>query len=1128
MSARAQTEPDSEGLDLWLPSEPPAVADSRDALDRLAPVLDPSSLENVRLLVSELVTNAVRHGPRDHGAQVGLAARLDGDVLHVEVSDGGPGFRPPPPRPAERPADAVGGWGLVLVERVASRWGIHDGAPTRVWFEMDHARRREIPASPWPGSIDGALLDGLRAAVIATDLEGSVTRWNRHAERLFGYRSEEAMGRRITELLVAPDDREAADAIMRQVRAGDPWEGEWHAPRRDGSRVWVHVSNTPVHDSEGRLLGMIGVSIDITKAKRGELALQESEERLRIALGAGGMGTWTWDVPAGVVRWSEELERLHGLQPGGFGGSFEDFQRDMHPEDRSAVLAAIERAVNEDDPYALDYRIVRRDGSVRWLAVRGSVFRDEHGKPLRMAGVSADVTDRKEAERALAVQFAVARELALAGSVEEATPRIIEAMAEALGWEVGALWRVAEDRPVLRMVGGWHAPGTSSRFLSRSAEVVLEQGQGLPGRVWKSGRAAWIPDVAQDANFSRKSLAVEEGLHAALEFPVTLGTEVLGVMEFFSHRIREPDEPLLRLMGAVGSQIGQFFERMSAESQVVESEARTRAIVDSALEGVVTMAENGTIVEMNPAACEMFGHRREDAVGEDLADLLIPEHLRGRHREALARLLETGRGRILGRRLELSAVRADGSEFPVELTVTRVGLPERELFTGYIRDITTRRRVEELRQRLLESERSSREQLEIAHERMTFLADASVILASSLDFRKTLGKVARLSVPRLADWCSVEVVEADGSISSLAVAHADPRKVSLARQFRRRYPPDPADPTGVAAVIRTGRPELVPQMMDEMIDSAVTDPEQRDMIGRLGLRSAMMVPLMARGRVLGALSFASAESGRVFGEADLELAEDLARRAALSIDNARLYEERSHVARTLQRTLLPRHLPEIPGVEVASFYQPAGAMQAEVGGDFYDVFGSNGSWSVVIGDVCGKGIEAAALTGLARHTVRATSMREASPSAVLEDLNEVLLREDGDRYCTVALGRLELNGVARLTVACGGHPLPVVLRGDGRIEQVGVPGSLIGLFDTPILEERTTELGRGDTLILYTDGLIDSRQANAMDEAALQALIGTCGEFDAQQIADCLGDAVADAHGEAPDDTAILVLRVRP
>jgi hypothetical protein len=182
-----------------------------------------------------------------------------------------------------------------------------------------------------------------------------------------------------------------------------------------------------------------------------------------------------------------------------------------------------------------------------------------------------------------------------------------------------------------------------------------------------------------------------------------------------------------------------------------------------------------------------------------------------------------------------------------------------------------------------------------------------------------------------------------------------------------------------------------------------------------------------------------------------------------------------------------------------------------------------------IGDVCGKGVEAAALTGLTRHTLRATALKESSPARVLSDLNEVLLREDGDRYCTAALGRVELHDRgANVTMACGGHPLPLVLRAGGRVERLGVPGSLIGVFEDVAIDDRDTELGPGDALILYTDGVLDPRRSAAIDEEDLEALLETCTGFDALQIADLLGDAVAGTRGEAPDDTALLVVRAVP
>jgi serine phosphatase RsbU (regulator of sigma subunit) len=454
--------------------------------------------------------------------------------------------------------------------------------------------------------------------------------------------------------------------------------------------------------------------------------------------------------------------------------------------------------------------------------------------------------------------------------------------------------------------------------------------------------------------------------------------------------------------------------------------------------------------------------------------------------------------------------------------------PEEILFTGTIRDITSRRRAEELQAKLFESERAAREHVERAHDRSAFLADASVILGGSLDHRRTLAKIARLIVPRLADWCSVDLSEPDGTIQSVAVAHADPQKVELAREYRRRFPPEIATEGGVAGVVESGEPVIYPEVTPELIAERMPEAERRGMLQELGLCSVMVVPLKARGQALGSITFASADSGRTFGEADLELAQELARRAALALDNARLYEERSHIARTLQRSLLPRQLPGIPGIEVAAFYQAAGVAQTEVGGDFYDVVeAGDDAWAVIVGDVCGKGVEAAALTGMARHTLRVSVHHEPSPSRALEDLNRVMLREDGERFCTVALGRLERTyGGVRLTVACGGHPPPLVVRRDGGVATVGAPGSLLGVFRDVSIQDVVVELEAGDRAVFFTDGLIDSRHPTPLDEAGLRRLAASCRELTAQATVERLGDAVADPSGEAPDDVCVLVLLV--
>ncbi|MEA2179001.1 MAG: hypothetical protein QOG77_2298, partial [Solirubrobacteraceae bacterium] len=267
------------------------------------------------------------------------------------------------------------------------------------------------------------------------------------------------------------------------------------------------------------------------------------------------------------------------------------------------------------------------------------------------------------------------------------------------------------------------------------------------------------------------------------------------------------------------------------------------------------------------------------------------------------------------------------------------------------------------RARLLDAEQDARRRAE-------YLSRAGSLLAASLNVTATLEQIARLAVPELADWAFVELLQPDGSIDRAAVVHRDPARERWARELAERYPLDPEAPYGSAKVLRTGEAELIPEITEELLQAAAIDDEQLEVLHNVGFASAMIVPLRARGRVLGDLALASAESGRTFGDADLAMAQELADRCALAIDNARLFAERSYIARTLQEGLLPSDLPDIPRVELAVRYRAA-SHETDVGGDFYDVFASGGGWVFVAGDVVGKGAKAAAITGLARHTLRA-------------------------------------------------------------------------------------------------------------------------------------------------------------
>jgi serine phosphatase RsbU (regulator of sigma subunit) len=248
------------------------------------------------------------------------------------------------------------------------------------------------------------------------------------------------------------------------------------------------------------------------------------------------------------------------------------------------------------------------------------------------------------------------------------------------------------------------------------------------------------------------------------------------------------------------------------------------------------------------------------------------------------------------------------------------------------------------------------------------------------------------------------------------------------------------------------------------------------------------------------------------------------------MDNARLYTETRHIAQTLQNSLLPPQMPDIPGVEVAARYLPAGE-GTDVGGDFYDLFETyDGAWGVVIGDVCGKGPEAAAVTGLARYTIRAAAMKEASPSSILGTLNEAIRTQRDDlRFATVAYARMSRdNGSLHVATACGGHPLPILLRKDGSVEHLGQPGTLLGVFGDADLVDRSAVLLPGDAVIMYTDGITQDRgPLGPLTDESLAALVGTFAGLDAEAMADRILEAAMGEDPEGPrDDMAVLALKV--
>ncbi len=405
--------------------------------------------------------------------------------------------------------------------------------------------------------------------------------------------------------------------------------------------------------------------------------------------------------------------------------------------------------------------------------------------------------------------------------------------------------------------------------------------------------------------------------------------------------------------------------------------------------------------------------------------------------------------------------------------------------------------------------------------KLTFLAEAAIELSNSLDYEATLAKVAQLVVPEFADWSTIDLVD-DGVLRRLAVAHIDPAKVELAQELADRYPPDPDAPNGAWNVMRTGESEFLRELTDEVLEMLDLPEEQKQLVRDLQLRSAVTVPLIARGRVLGVMSWIAAESGRLYSEDDLALAEDLAKRAAIAIDNAELHSQTLAAAVQLQRAVLPDAMPVVDGMAVASWYRPSG--RTEVGGDFYDAIPlRDGRVALFVGDVMGRGVAAAANMAQMRAAVRAYAAADPRPAAVVGALDAMFGLFPTDQLVTLAYLLVDPT-TDSLTFTNAGHPPPALLRADGTTEQLPIAdGAPLGTVPQE-RTERSVEFRAGDTVVIFTDGLIERRDEDIStgQQRVLDALPGLAAD-DLSAALERFGEHLTDPSRN--DDVATLAAR---
>jgi PAS domain S-box-containing protein len=574
----------------------------------------------------------------------------------------------------------------------------------------------------------------------------------------------------------------------------------------------------------------------------------------------------------------------------------------------------------------------------------------------------------------------------------------------------------------------------------------------------------------------------------------------------------------LQVAETVAQRAGLAIDHARLDVELGETASELRTVLGALAEAVTVQRPDGELVYANAAAARLYGYPTVDALLEAGIKAFYERwDVRDEHGDPVPRQRLPGRRALTG---ELGPVlltqmveRTTGERTWQLLKASPVLAPDGRprLAVNVIEDVTDQRRRER---------------------GQAFLARASKLLTASLDPALTLREVAWAAVPELADWCAVDMPDERGRLHRVATADRSPQRSSTAALVVRERSVAGRVHVGPPEVMRTGRPQYYPQVTDALLRAATAgDEDQYEALRAVGARSVLVVPMLVAGAAIGTITMGTIESARRLTEDDLALAEELGRRAGIAVEHARVHRDRSTIAATLQAALLPRSLPEVPGVEIAARFRAATG-GATVGGDFYDVFplgagGPTDSWMIVMGDVTGKGPAAAAITSLARYAIRTAALYERSPSRVLEQLNHVLVHDDDRRrLCTAVCARVDPGG--EVVVSCAGHPPPLRSLPDGTVVPVGDPGTLLGAFAEGHWSDATVHLGGGESLVLYTDGVTDARgPVDRFGAERLNAVVSAAAGQPASAVAAAVDEALIRFQDGQPqrDDVALLVLQ---
>ncbi len=530
---------------------------------------------------------------------------------------------------------------------------------------------------------------------------------------------------------------------------------------------------------------------------------------------------------------------------------------------------------------------------------------------------------------------------------------------------------------------------------------------------------------------------------------------------------------------------------------------RLAQVVRSTRDAVLSKDLDGVITSWNPGAVRLYGYSEEEAIGSSIS-LLIPADRKNEEREILDRAC---RGEAI-ETYETERIRKDGVRINVSLTISPIEHPTRGIVGASViaRDITA------------ESRRRHAQD---------FLVAATRGLDASLDFDRTARTIVRTAAPELAELCVLDFIRRDGWIGDSVVGAASPEAGAVLEEIRRRTPLDPRCDHPVAQVLRAGRPMVWRDLTSpSVLEDVVQSEEHRQLIEETHYQSAAVAPLVARGATLGAISFLHASTDMRYDAEDLRLLGELADRAAMALDNARLYEERDQIAQNLQRGLRPPEPPYVPGLDIAVVFDAFGEGM-EIGGDVYDILPTEDGCWIMIGDVTGKGSVAAGVSVALRHSMRGLARQIDEPHELLAQLNEMLLEGRSlNDFATALLLRLRRNGERwTATLAAAGHPPAIHVTDKGPVQLGG--GAVLGAWADAPIPSHEIELSAGETLVLATDGWFEAGPPEThVAPEALAELAHSFADLELAAMTECLRqDAIARSGGRLRDDLVLLALR---